>query len=157
MAKALEAPKSKGSVSFVAMLVATLLCAVGGSLFGLQIPGLSEHGTASGKSEPGAAPGEASKLVLHALAPITTNLASPENVWVRLETAALIKEDLGADSEVVLAKLSEDIVAFMRTVALQQIEGPSGFQHLREDLNDRVRIRSRGKISELLIQALVIE
>ncbi len=91
------------------------------------------------------------------MAAITTNLASPPNTWIRLETAALVKGDLGAEGNTLLAKLAEDVVAYLRTVPLEQIEGPSGFQHLREDLNDRVRIRSEGKVTELMIEALVVE
>ena len=45
----------------------------------------------------------------------------------------------------------------MRTVPLAQLEGPSGFLHLREDLNDRARIRSGGKVRELVVHALVLE
>ena len=55
------------------------------------------------------------------------------------------------------AQITEDLVAFLRTVPLAQIQGASGFQHLREDLNDRVRVRSGGKVHELVIQALIIE
>jgi flagellar FliL protein len=55
------------------------------------------------------------------------------------------------------AQITEDIVAFLRTVPLTQIQGASGFQHLREDLNDRVRVRSGGKVRDLVIQALIIE
>jgi flagellar FliL protein len=42
-------------------------------------------------------------------------------------------------------------------VQLGQIEGASGFQNLREDLNDLVRIRSAGKVRELVIQTLIVE
>jgi flagellar FliL protein len=42
-------------------------------------------------------------------------------------------------------------------VTLRQLEGASGYQHLREDLNDRVRMRSSGNVRDLIIQTLVIE
>jgi flagellar FliL protein len=48
-------------------------------------------------------------------------------------------------------------VAYLRTVPLAQIEGPSGFLHLREDLNERARIRSGGKVKELVVQSLMLE
>ena len=56
-----------------------------------------------------------------------------------------------------VAQIAEDIIAFLRTVTLVQIQGASGFQHLREDLNDRVRVRSGGKIRDLVIQSMIIE
>ncbi len=55
------------------------------------------------------------------------------------------------------ATITEDIVAYLRTVSLAQIEGASGFQHLREDLNDRARVRSGGKVRELIIHTLIVE
>ena len=56
-----------------------------------------------------------------------------------------------------VAQITEDIIAFLRTVTLVQIQGASGFQHLREDLSDRVRVRSGGKIRDLVIQSMIIE
>jgi flagellar FliL protein len=58
---------------------------------------------------------------------------------------------------VLVAQITEDIIAFLRTVTLVQIQGASGFQHLREDLSDRVRVRSGGKIRDLVIQSMIIE
>ena len=68
-----------------------------------------------------------------------------------------MKEQSSKESEAMIAEVTEDIVAFLRTVPLEQLEGPSGFQHLREDLNDRARVRSKGRVSELIVQGLVIE
>ena len=48
-------------------------------------------------------------------------------------------------------------MAYLRTVSLQQIEGPRGFQHLREDLKERVTIRSDGRVSNLLFRTFLIE
>lgn len=158
MAKATNALKGKGRgwLFIVPILVVTLLGAAAGGFFGMQMPGLllPEPGQKPEAAKAGTSIGN---IRVRELAPITTNLASPANTWIRLEVAALIKEDLGEQTGPVLAKLAEDLVAYLRTVALEQIEGPSGFQNLREDLNDRVRVRSEGKITELIIQALVIE
>lgn len=153
-----KAKDSKGGTPYVAVIIVTLLAGGTGAFFGMQTPGILGHGAGQKeKHEDAKAASPASKLTLRMLQPVTTNLANPSSTWIRLEAAALIKEELGAEGEAVLAKLTEDIAAFMRTVPLEQIEGPSGFQNLREDLNDRVRVRSRGKVSELLIQALVVE
>lgn len=151
-------PKGKGGNLYIAVLIVTLLGAAAGGYFGMQVPSIMGHDEAQKEmGEQAGAASQASKLTLRMLQPVTTNLASPASTWIRLEAAALIKEDLGIEGELILSKLTEDIVAFMRTVPLDQIEGPSGFQNLREDLNDRVRVRSRGKVTELLIQALVVE
>ena len=162
MAKAKNTPKEtkeKGGSPVIPVLVATLLVGGAGAFFGMQLPSLLEQGAPPadkhGQKEKPAA--EATKIVVRSLAPITTNLASPANTWVRLESAAVIVDELGPEGEVLMKRLAEDIVAYLRTLPLQQIEGASGFQHLREDINDRVRIRSQGKVRELLIEALVVQ
>ena len=74
-------------------------------------------------------------LVLN-LPPITTNLAAPSDTWLRLELsveldAAERGPDAGRHHPAGPARL-------LRTVKLHQIEGASGFQHLKADL-DRAR------------------
>jgi flagellar protein FliL len=162
MAKELEAPQPKGGIPLIAVLLLTLIGGGAGGFFGMQIPGLVKPdeapGQAQGAHDPHAKPeAEPKKIEVRALAPITTNLASPANTWIRLELAAILTQELGVGDGPLIDQIAEDVVAFVRTLPLEQIEGPSGFQHLREDLNDRVRIRSHGKVTELLVQAFVVE
>jgi flagellar FliL protein len=161
MAKAAAAgkEKKKSSGPIIPVVIVTLLVGGAGAFFGMQVPSLLEKSAApkakhveTQKPDP-----DAAKITMRSMAVITTNLASPPNTWIRMETSAVIVEDLGPEGQVLMARLSEDIVAFLRTVTLDQIEGASGFQHLREDLNDRVRIRSQGKVRELMIEALVVQ
>ena len=94
---------------------------------------------------------------LRSLPPIVTNLASPGRTWIRLEAVLVVEGEQTPDGNGWSAQIAEDIVAFLRTVPLVQIQGASGFQHLREDLNDRVRVRSGGKVRDLVIQSMIIE
>jgi flagellar protein FliL len=159
MAKAAAAtPKEKRSSPLIPVLVATVLVGGAGAFFGMQLPALMKQETPKDTpQDKDKAEGEASKIVVRSLPPVTTNLASPPNTWIRMETSVVIVEELGPEGQVLINRLSEDIVAYLRTVPLEQLEGPSGFQHLREDLNDRVRIRSQGKVRELLVEALVVQ
>ena len=50
------------------------------------------------------------------------------------------------------ADIGDDIVAYLRTVSLAQIEGPRGLAASRQDLNERAAIRSAGKVRELIIE-----
>jgi flagellar FliL protein len=77
-------------------------------------------------------------------------------VWIRLE-ASLVFDTIPVDAETLSARISEDIVGFLRTVSMKQIEGATGFQNLSEDLNERVRVRSNGRVRELIIQGLIVE
>lgn len=95
---------------------------------------------------------EANGVVL--LDPITTNLAYPSDNWIRLEVALAFK---GPPEPALAEEIHQDILAYMRTVSLQQIEGPRGFQYLRDDLQERVDLRSKGKVSKVMFRTMVIE
>jgi flagellar protein FliL len=88
------------------------------------------------------------------LEPITSNLAYPSENWVRLEVALMFK----GQPDVKLAEdIHQDIMAYIRTVSLQQIEGPRGFQYLRDDIQERVDLRSEGRVSKVMFRTFVIE
>ncbi len=93
---------------------------------------------------------------LYRLKPIVTNLTEPADVWLRLD-AAIVFEDEMPNSEVVSAEISEDILAFLKTLKVGQLEGSTQLQHLREDLRDRVAIRSGGDVKDLIIESLVVQ
>ena len=91
-----------------------------------------------------------------ALAPVITNMATPES-WVRME-ASLVYD--GADGKLppnLPAEITEDILALMRTLTLGHVSGPSGFLHLKGDIVERANQRSEGRVSDVLIQSLVFE
>jgi flagellar FliL protein len=159
------APKSSSPMAFIAVMVVLTGIAVGfGGLLGLQLVGRMEkaEGEARPQQSPPPSAGTASKdryagnVNLRSLAPIVTNLAHPDKTWIRIE-ALLVMDEQTPDAGTLSAQIVEDIVAFLRTVSLSQIQGASGFQHLREDLNDRVRVRSGGKVRDLVVQSMIIE
>lgn len=94
------------------------------------------------------------KLGIVHLEPITTNLAGPTDIWVRLELALIFvdKPDL-----IIAQTIQQDILAYLRTVKFHQIEGASGFQHLKSDIEERAAIRSDGKVKGILIRTLLFE
>jgi flagellar protein FliL len=95
---------------------------------------------------------EANGVVL--LDPITTNLAYPSNNWVRLEVALAFN---GVPDMPVAESVHQDIMSYLRTVSLQQIEGPRGFQYLRDDIQERASLRSQGKVARVMFRTFVIE
>jgi flagellar FliL protein len=88
------------------------------------------------------------------LPPITTNLAAPDEIWVRLEVALAFD---APPAENISDNIHQDLLGFLRSVKLHQIEGASGFQHLKEDLEERAKIRSDGAVKKLLIRTLIFE
>lgn len=93
---------------------------------------------------------------LYALKPIVTNIAEPPGVWLRLEASIVFADDM-PNSTVVIAEVSQDLLSFLKTLKIGQIEGASQLQHLREDLKDRVAIRTGGDVSDLIIESLVVQ
>ena len=98
-----------------------------------------------------------SDMVLQPISAIVTNLASPTDTWVRLETSMVFKNGDLPNPDVAAAELRQDMLAYMRTLTLTQLEGPSALEHLREDLNERASLRTDGAVSELIIQTFVVQ
>lgn len=112
------------------------------------------HGEASAEGDHGEAAVNTNPLILN-LPPITTNLAAPSEIWVRMEV------DVVLDKPSTDARLTEivhqDLLAFMRTVKMHQIEGASGFRHLKADLEERAATRTDGLAKMVLIKTLLFE
>jgi len=117
------------------------------------------HGTDAGghggaKDEHGDAEAAGNPLLLD-LPPIMTNIAAPSDVWLRVELSVVFDE---APTDPGMADaIHQDLLAFVRTVKMHQIEGASGFQHLKADLGERASIRSGGHAKEILIRTLLFE
>lgn len=94
---------------------------------------------------------------------IITNLAGSGDAWLRLEASVLVPPaaadapDDGEPSADLPQQIAQDLMAYLRTVTVAQIQGASGFYHLREDLNDRIRVRTNGAVKELIIHTMVLE
>ncbi len=88
------------------------------------------------------------------LEPITSNLAYPSENWVRLEVALLFN---GPPDVKLSEDIHQDILSYIRTVSLQQIEGPRGFEYLRDDIQERVDLRAQGRVSKIMFRTFVIE
>lgn len=149
----------------IALLMLTIAAAAGGALFGLQLQALIERSDSQVNAarevdllETGpvsALPDDAAAI--RNLPPVITNLAGPQRAWVRIESSIVLAGEPSDDDDVLAARIAEDITAFVQTVSAADIEGASGFQNLREDLNDRVRVRSGGRARDLVIHGFVVE
>lgn len=91
------------------------------------------------------------------LAPVVTNLAGSETDWIRLEASIVYKDVMEFNPDVLAAETRQDVLAYLRTISLAQIQGPSGLLHVREDLNERAKLRSNGLIYELVLETLVVQ
>jgi flagellar FliL protein len=143
----------------IAVLLVLSGAAIGAGWFAGQMMG------ARGAPEPAAEPAPAKEgsaheapgpqaLNIFPLATITTNLADPRDLWIRLELALVFKDQVDAR---IAEMVNQDVLAYLRTVKSRQIEGPSGLQHLRSDLDERAQTRSQGKVTQVLIRTLLFE
>ena len=169
--QAAEKKKSSPVITIAVIAVLSLLAGGGGWLVGNMLaPPPAEE---AAKAEPAAAGAEgghgggekagdgqevphistlANGVVL--LDPITSNLAYPSDNRVRLEVALMFKD---APDVALAEEIHQDIMAYMRTVSLQQVQGPRGFQYLRDDLQERVDLRSEGRVTNVMFRTFVIE
>ncbi|MEQ8824487.1 MAG: flagellar basal body-associated FliL family protein [Filomicrobium sp.] len=91
------------------------------------------------------------------LDPIIASLAKSSGAWVRLETAIVFKSEPEAGFTAVKSEIASDILAYLRTVSLDQIQGASGLEYLTDDLQDIARVRSQGAVDRLVIKGLIFE
>ncbi|MDB5556707.1 MAG: Flagellar basal body-associated protein [Rhizobium sp.] len=159
------AKKKSGLImTIAAVAVVTVIAGAGGWIVGgmltpdVEKPKVAEKPEAATQAAEGEKEGGLPHISTEAngviqLEPITTNLAFPADRWVRLEVALLFKDK----PDVKLAEtIHQDIAVYLRTVSLQQIEGPRGFQYLKDDLEERADMISDGKVSKLLFRTFLI-
>jgi flagellar FliL protein len=161
--QATEKKKPSLVVTIAAVAVLTLLAAGGGWFVGNMLaPPPAEKPAAEVAKAEGGKEGEGAEIPhistqengIVLLDPITSNLAYPSDNRVRLEVALMFK---GAPDVKLAEEIHQDIMAYMRTVSLQQVQGPRGFQYLREDLQERVDLRSEGRVTNVMFRTFVIE
>ena len=104
--------------------------------------------------EPAAPDADVAAVHLTDLPPLLSNLAHPRETWVRVELVLLSDAPLPAgDAE----RVGQDLLAFLRSVRLDQLEGPSGFLTLREEFDARAALRTQGRAKRVLLRTLLFE
>jgi flagellar FliL protein len=146
----------------IVLSMLTLAAAAAGGIFGLQVHALVEKPRRQADQAAEFQTESFKPVFLDAaeirnVPPVITNLAGPHRVWVRLESSIVLAGEPTAEDDLLAAKIGEDLLAFLRTISPTDIEGASGFQHLREDLVERVRVRSNGRARDLVIHSFIVE
>ena len=146
-------PSARGSRgSAIEIAIVLLIGAALGAAFEMTRPSLGSAAT------PDSAPAQkAEPSSVYDLPPIVTNLGAPQDVWIRLEGSIVFDPKALPHPESVAGELGEDILAFLRTVPLKQLEGPVGLENLRQDLNERAATRTGGKAREFVIRTMVVQ
>lgn len=172
MAKSPTSPGANDKASaqpslVVAMAIVTLIAGGAGAGFAFTLlkPGKAEPAappTPVEKHEPAAVANKVpanrfpADAVEVALEPIVTGLGPKADRKMRLEASVVMTKE-ASTSATLKTELIEDIVVFLNGVTAEEISGARGLQNLREDLDDRARIRGRGTVLGLLISGFVLE
>src|SRR5689334_9521418 len=129
-----EPKKASMLGTLMGFLLATLLAI--GCGFGLVWALKPEAGKSPGgdvKHAEKAKSGSSTPSVIVKTVPaILTNLSGERPGWVKLELLALLQPDTPTPDALV-AEMSQDVMALMRTISHAQLVGASGIQALRED------------------------
>lgn len=142
-------------------IAAAIVGAGGGGAFGyLVMP------SAANTPEPSAAPLErksppaAGRFPNDALAvdvsSIIAELETEPKMRIRLDVSIIIAHGT-PETTTLRNEVKEDVIAYLKGLRASDIQGVRGFQNLREQLDDRARVRGRGAILGLLIGGLVLE
>jgi flagellar FliL protein len=153
------APAASGpsGAMFTAALVLLTLCGVatgaglGVTLGEIRLPE-PEAATLAG-AEPRF--GEGVSLVR--MNPVVANLREPAETWVRVDAALVLEDVPPEEAGALAAEVAGDTLAYLRTLPLARLEGASGLAYLREDLSERARTRSDGRVREFVIETLVVQ
>ena len=147
----------RGSVkgSLIELAIVVLLGASAGAAFEALRPAPASGLEKPAESSAGTPPPQPATII--DLPPIVTNLGAPQDTWVRLEGSIIFDPKALPHPEAVAGQIGDDILAYLRTVSLRQLEGPIGLENIRQDLNERAAIRSGGKVRGLVIRTLVVQ
>lgn len=145
---------------FPIILVLTLLTAGAGALAGMNLVDqtrLAVLNTERVQAKTNVQPLYHTASYVQSIKPVVANLAEPKDVFLRVQGTVVFQRDAIEEASVLTSKIESDISAYIRTLNLADLEGAGGLQHLREDLNQRAKIRSKGKVSEFILETMVVQ
>jgi flagellar FliL protein len=141
--------------SLIEWAIVVCLAASAGAAFEALRPAASPAADKPAQSAASEPPAQSSTIV--DLPPIVTNLGAPQDTWVRLEGSIIFDPKTLPHPEAVAGEIGDDVLAYLRTVSLHQLEGPIGLENIRQDLNERAATRSGGKVRAFVIRTLVVQ
>jgi len=141
--------------SLIELTVVVILAACAGAAFEAARGGSRPGPDAPLDSTANAPPTQPSTIF--DLPPIVTNLGAPQDTWVRLEGSIIFDPKTLPHPEAAAGRIGDDILAYLRTVSLRQLEGPIGLESIRQDLSERAATRSDGKVRAFVIRTLVVQ
>ncbi len=142
----------------VALLVLSALSIAAGAGFTLLFgKGPAAQAPAEAASAGDASHGAGQTLKVYDLPSVITNLGAPTDVWIRLEASIVFDPSELKAPEAIGAVIADDMLAYLRTLTMEQLQGPVGLQTLRQELADRAFVRSGKLVREFVLKTLVMQ
>ncbi|GGK41726.1 flagellar basal body-associated FliL family protein [Salinarimonas ramus] len=156
--KARKGRESGSGTAFAGALVLLTLFGIGtGVGLGLTLGEIAPPAViARADGAPASAASDADVSLVR-MEPVVANLVDPADVWVRVDGALLTEGVAPEEADALAARVAGDTLAYLRTLPLARLEGATGLAHLREDLTERARTRSEGRVREFVIESLVVQ
>lgn len=88
------------------------------------------------------------------LTPILTNIGYPAENLIRLQVGLVFD---GPPDPALAETVNQNIMTYLRTLSLQQLQGPRGFTYLKGDIEEIASLRSQGRVTKVLIRTFVVE
>ena len=174
-----EAPKKKGGGGLiVAILILTLIGGGGGAGLGFMLGGSKSDAKKTAKAEggkkkaqkksgkkgaKGETKGDAEKVVLGGgnkvvdLPVVVTNLSRPSAHWVRLEASLIVADNAEPLTEVDRHSVAQDALVHLRQTSISELDGATGLKNLLADLTDLARLRTEGRVKDVIVRGLIVE
>ena len=95
--------------------------------------------------------------VLGPLPPVVTNLAQPNNVWIRLDGFLVIKKSPEIKAVDIGQQIAPFVLSYLKTLKATDLQGSNGLSALNNDLNEIVRTASNGDVHSVLLTGFIIE
>ena len=151
---------NRGSAfKFVAALgMACLLSAASGVAFALRVEFENPRAASPGQSQANETDRmSGASLMVMEIPPVITNLDTPSDVWIRLESAIIYDASELKSPEVITAMLADDFLSYLRTLSLNELQGSLGLESLRQELADRAAVRSKRQVKEVVLKTVVVQ
>jgi flagellar protein FliL len=156
-----QAASGGGGSIVMSAVVALVFGAGGGGAAGyFLMPDIVPSGASPHTEQPAPAARTAGRFpddaVELAVPSIIADLDESTKLRARLDVSIIVAHGT-PETTTLLGEVREDVIAYLKGLTVDDIQGVRGFQNLREQLDDRARIRGRGAILGLLIGGLVLE
>lgn len=149
-------PKSRSALALPISLLLVTIVAAGAGMGVVWLVKPMAASSASSETRAAGAAGAKRTTQLLELPSIIGQVGAERKSWVRADLSVVVPSDPPLTSGDA-ALLADDYLAYMQTLSLEDLSTRIGLRVLKEDLEERARIRLRAKSAQVVFRSMVIE